>query len=595
LHTPPFRPLRRSLDEVLSTPFRIKMYESPYLKLVSSDQYAQALKSHPDASLSDELEICRRLHARVLLTGEVVPAGQNFEVRVNAYDCVQTTRVAAATVRASSPDNLLTALQAACNKMRLRLGESRATLNRFDVSLVKATTSSLAALRAYRLGEQQHLSGNDAESKTYFKLAIDLDPKFALAYLQLGRAYSNTGESSLSRSYYQHAFDLRERTTDRERLYITTSYYSYATGERERAIEAYQLWSMLYPQDVIPPNNLAGEYLAIGQPHEALRSARRALELDPSLPQPHAVVAEALLATGDSSTLQAMCDDSVRQATIGGAAYHLTCYNAAFVRHDDYAMQREMTWARGKSLECVFINATAEIALYHGRLDESHRLFDAARQSALANNLPEFAARMGLNEAAMEAELGLLTAARHDVLDALAIGPDGSAEEATAALVWALLGDLERANEAMRKANTQSPLDTLLNHAAIPEVQAVIDLKRNQPEEALRQLEQVRPYDLCQSMDLTPGYYRGVAYLQSGQPERAAAEFRNVLSHRATASHSLYVLLSQLQLAKILSQSEDPGAAVVLTRELEENWQEADLGFAPRRDLRTLTTRPRRN
>jgi len=147
----------------------------------------------------------------------------------------------------------------------------------------------------------------------------------------------------------------------------------------------------------------------------------------------------------------------------------------------------------------------------------------------------------------------------------------------------------------MRKANTQSPLDTLLNHAAIPEVQAVIDLKRNQPEEALRQLEQVRPYVLCQSMDLTPGYYRGVAYLQSGQPERAAAEFRNVLSHRATASHSLYVLLSQLQLAKILSQSEDPGAAVVLTRELEENWQEADLGFAPRRDLRTLTTKPRRN
>jgi len=203
-----------------------------------------------------------------------------------------------------------------------------------------------------------------------------------------------------------------------------------------------------------------------------------------------------------------MCDDPVRQATIGDAGYHLTCYNAAFVRHDDYAMQREMTWARGKSRNAVFIDATAEIALYHGRLDESHRLFGAARQSALANNLPRFAARMGLNEAAMEAELGLLTAARHDALDALAIGPDDAAEDATAALVWALLGDLERANEAIKKANKQSPLDTLLNHAAIPEVQAVIDLKRNQPEEALRQLEQVRPMTCANRWTSRQVFYR---------------------------------------------------------------------------------------
>ena len=580
----------RSLDEVLAAPFRVKMTESPYLRFVSNEQFARALLKSAGTSLNDELEACRRLHARVLLTGEVAHSDRGFDMQVDAYDCAQSKRIATATAKANSQDDLLTALGDSCEKMRLSLGESRETLHRFNVPLVRATTSSLAALRAYRLGEQMHVSGNDTESKTYYKLAIDLDPQFALAYLQLGHAYSNTGEPSLSRSYYQRAFDLRERTTELERLYITTSYYSYATGERQRAIEAYQLWSTLYTQDVIPPNNLAVQYMTIARPRDAIASARRAIELDPSLPQPYTVLAGALLMIGDSSALKALCDDPVREASVA-AGYHLFCFEAAFDRRDTVAMQREMEWARGKSQECVLINAAARVALYRGRLNESHRLFAAARQSALVNNLPEYAAGIALDEAGMEATLGLATPAKQNALEAFAIGPRGPQEEASVALVWALLGELDRANEAAKQANAQSPLDTLLNHAAIPEVRAVIDMKRNKPEDALRELEQVRPYDLCREMDLMPGYYRGLAYLQFGQLKRAAAEFQSVLSSRAASPLSVYSLLSQLQLAKILSQAEGRDAALALTHELAEIWQGADTGFPPLRDLRALTAK----
>ena len=580
----------RSLDEVLSPPFRVKIDESPYLRLVSNEQFARALLKSTDDSLSGELEACRGLHARILLNGQVTRADAGFDLEVHAYDCAQTKRIATVTARADSQGDLLPALGRACEKMRLRLGESRTTLDRFDVPLVQATTSSLAALRAYRLGEQRHLSGNDTESKTYYKLAIDLDPQFALAYLQLGHAYSNTGEPSLSRSYYQRAFDLRERTTELERLYITTSYYSYATGERQRAIEAYQLWSTLYTQDVIPPNNLAVQYMTIARPRDAIANARRAIELDPSLPQPYTVLAGALLMIGDSSAVKALCDDPVREASVA-AGYHLFCFEAAFDRRDTVAMQREMEWARGKSQECVLINAAARVALYRGRINESHRLFAAARQSALVNNLPEYAAGIALDEAGMEATLGLATPAKQNALEAFAIGPRGPQEEASVALVWALLGELDRANEAAKEANAQSPLDTLLNHAAIPEVRAVIDMKRNKPEDAVRELEQVRPYDLCREVDLMPGYYRGLAYLQFGQLKRAAAEFQTVLSSRAASPLSVYSLLSQLQLAKILSQAEDRDAALALTHELAETWQGADTGFPPLRELRALTAK----
>jgi eukaryotic-like serine/threonine-protein kinase len=581
----------RSLDEVLSPPFRIKMDESPYLRLVSNEQFARALpKSSPDDGLSGELEACRELHARVLLNGQVTRADAGFDLEVHAYDCAQTKRIATVTARADSQDELLPALGRACEKMRLRLGESRATLDRFDVPLVQATTSSLAALRAYRLGEQRHLSGNDTESKTYYKLAIDLDPQFALAYLQVGRAYSNTGEPSASRGYYQHAFDLRERTTERERLYITTSYYSYATGERQRAIEAYQLWSTLYPQDVIPANNLAGQYLAMGRSREALASARRAIQIDPSLPQPYSTLATALLKSGETAALKALCDDPARRET-AVVAYHLTCYEAAFERGDTASMEREMAWARGKSQESALINTAAEIAFYQGRLSESRRLFGLARQSALANNLPEFATDMALDEAAMEAALGLTTTARQDALDAVALGAHGPEEEISVAFIWALLGNPERANEAVRTANTESPLDTLINLAQAPEVRAVISLGRNKPEDAVRELEPVRPYDLCVALNLAPGYYRGLAYLRSGLPKRAVAEFQAVLSQRGAAPHSLYIPLSELQLLKILSQAGENDVALALTKELEEIWKAADSGFPPLRELLTVTTK----
>lgn len=574
----------RSLDEVLSPPFRVKMDESPYLRLVSNEQFAHALVKSADDSLSGELEACREVHARVLLNGQVTRADAGFDLQVYAYDCARTKRIATVTARADSQDDLLPALGRACEKMRLRLGESRTTLDRFDVPLVQATTSSLAALRAYRLGEQKHLSGNDTESKTYYQLAIDLDPQFALAYLQMGRAYSNTGEPSLSRGYYQHAFDLRERTTERERLYITTSYYSYATGERQRAIEAYQLWSTLYPQDVIPANNLAGQYLALGRSREALASARSAIQIDPSLPQPYAVLATALLKRSDTSALKALCDDPDHRDTVM-PAYHLACYEAAFERGDTPSMEREMTWARGKSQESALINAAAGIAFYQGRHNESRRLFALARQSALANSLPEFATQTALDQAALEAASGLTLTARQDVLEAVAIGVHGPEEEISVAFIWALLGNPDRANEAVRTANTESPLDTLLNLAQAPEIRAILHLGRNNPEEAVRELEQVRPYDLCGELNLAPGYYRGLAYLRSGLPKRAIAEFQAVLSQRGAAPHSLYIPLSELQLVKILPQAGENDVTFALTKELEEIWKEADSGFPPLREL----------
>ncbi len=584
----------RAIDETLSLPFHVKMGESPYLKLASGEQFEHALKSRPNPpggppSLNDQLAACRQLHGRVLLNGEATQSGSGFVLHVNAYSCDQSNRIATVSEKAGSQGELLMALNEACNTMRLRLGESRETLNRFNVPLIQATTSSLAALRAYRMGEQRHIDGSDVDAQTYYKLAIDLDPQFALAYLQLGLTYTNVAESAQGYGYYRRAFDLRERTTDRERLYITTSYYDYATGERDRAIKAYQLWSALYPNDVIPANNLAVDYLMIGQPREAVQNARRATELNPSLSVPFAVLAQSLLKSGDYPALKSLCDDPAHRNMVS-IGYHLSCYEGAFLQGDTAAMQREMTWSRGKSQEGVLINATAETALYQGRLNEARRLFAAALQSALANNLRGYATQLELNEAAMESDLGLTELARKNMQQAYTLGQHGPEEEISMALDLALLGEFDRASEEARKAQSLAPVDTLLNDAEIPEVRAVMALRHNKPQDALRELDRMRPYDLYGVMDLAPMYYRGMAYQKLGQMKSAEEEFQTLLNHRAIAPHSLYSLLAELQLGKLLLEAGNRDAAAPLLRNLEQSWQRADSDFPPLHDLRQLTT-----
>ena len=70
--------------------------------------------------------------------------------------------------------------------LRRSLGESRASLQRFDVPVEQATTSSLEALKAYQLGLELRAHSKNLEARPAFKTAIALDPSFAIAYAQLG-------------------------------------------------------------------------------------------------------------------------------------------------------------------------------------------------------------------------------------------------------------------------------------------------------------------------------------------------------------------------------------------------------------------------
>src|SRR5213078_5329306 len=148
----------------------------------------------------------------------------------------------------------------AATRLRSELGESLATVQRFDVPLAEATTSSLEALKAYSLGQKAASERGAAESLPYDQRAIELDPNFAMAYGAVGVHYYNLGEPARAGEYLAKAFQLREHASEREKLAITADYYSSVTGELDKAAQTYEEEIASYPRDYRAYLNLGNVY-----------------------------------------------------------------------------------------------------------------------------------------------------------------------------------------------------------------------------------------------------------------------------------------------------------------------------------------------
>ena len=572
-------------EGTLSSAVQLKLQESPYLSLIPDRSFRSLVKDPDSAPLQDELHACLSLDGQLLLKGKVLALARGYQVQLMAWRCSDGHLLTTQEAEADSQAAILSALDLATEHMRRRLGESDSSLQKFNVPLMQATTGSLAALKAFTQGEKKRQQQMDLESIPDYKLAVDLDPQFALAYARLGTIYSNAAEPSLGRQYYQKAFDLRDRTTDRERLYIAAHYYDVATGEIERSIGTYELWRTVYPRDIVPANNLATTYLKIGQPQKAVLLARAAIQLNPAFELPYATLAQAYLASGNYADTQALCNDPIRSRT-NAVQFHQACFTLASVQNDQAGMQRQLDWAHGTPLDSALLDFAARDAMYRGKVSEARRLFSEARQSAFNNNLVEPAAEIYLDQAILEADIGFVEEPRKSATAALALAPNSAFIQSFVALVLARSGDIADAQSDAGKASAQSPLDTILNTTVLASVRSSVQLQKGDSAAAIQSLESARPYDANFFMGLSPAYYRGLAYLQDHQWHEAFKEFQGVVNRRAINADSLYVALSRLELGRALQLSGDRGNAARSYGETETIWRDADPNFPPLQKLR---------
>src|SRR5580658_10409729 len=209
-------------DDTLKTALSVSLGQSPFLNVLSDNKVAATLKLMtrlPDTRLTPNVarELCQRTDSKAYLAGSIASLGSQYVLGLKAVNCQSGDPLAEEQVTAASKEKVLDALGEAASKLRGELGESLATVQKFDVPLSEATTSSLEALKAYSLGGKALNEKGTVAALPYDQHAIELDPNFAMGYMGVGSDYFGLEEPGRASEYLTKAFQLREHASEREK------------------------------------------------------------------------------------------------------------------------------------------------------------------------------------------------------------------------------------------------------------------------------------------------------------------------------------------------------------------------------------------
>ena len=415
-------------------------------------------------------ELCLRTGSKAILPVRSPTLAVSIVIGLDAVACSTGDTLAKEQAEAASKEGVLKALSTAATSLRAKLGESLASVQKFDVP-VEATTPSLEALKAYSMGITTGRTKGDAEAIPFMKRAIELDPNFAMAYAGLAVEYANLGQASLAAENARKAYDLRDRVSERERYRISAFYFQNVTGEVEKATEAYELWAKSYPRDMVPHANLGVHLCALGQYDKAIAETEAALRLEPT------IVGYGNLA-GDYINVNRLKDarqtiQEAQQKNFDGFVIRADLYALAFLSGDTAEMERQVAWAAGRpGEEDQMLNIHADTQAYYGRLEKARDLARRASDSAVRSDAKETGAQWLAFQALREAEAGqrqLLPGKA--VARALALAP-GRDVKVLSALALARSGETAQSKTILEALQKSEPTNTYLKVYWFPVIEA---------------------------------------------------------------------------------------------------------------------------
>jgi eukaryotic-like serine/threonine-protein kinase len=591
-------------DDTLKTALDVSLNQSPFLNVLSDNKVAATLKlmTKPGDRLTPEVtrELCQRAGSKAYLAGSIASLGSEYVLGLKAVNCQSGDPLAEEQVTAPSKEKVLDTLGGAASKLRTELGESLATVQKFDVPLEQATTVSLDALKAYSLGRSQK---GPAAALPYDQHAIELDRSFATAYRAMAIDYVSLGEQSRGAEYLTKSFELRGHASEREKLEITASYYGLVTGELDKAAQTFQQEIESYPRESEVANNLSILFAAQGQYEKAAEIERQGIRLVPD-----SVIWYDNLAI---YTLALQRFDEARQIIHEAQArkmddfgLHNALYALAFLGSDSAAMAEQQKWyASRPEGENVGLALASDTEAYGGRLGKARKLTKRAVDSAIRADSKETGAIWQAIAAQREAAYGNPAEARQSAAEALKLAPTSQGVEVEAALAFSMAGDTARAESLAHDLGKRFPLDTQVQSLWLPAVQGQLALDRKNPAAALTTLLAASAIEMGLIQFDNNGsclyhvYVRGEAYLAAGQGGSAAAEFQKIIDHSGIVGNCWTGALAHLGVARAnalqsrTSQGADADAARVRSlaayRDFLTFWKDADPGIPILKEAKT--------
>jgi len=575
-------------DGTLRQGLSVQLEQSPFLSIVSDQQILQTLglMGQPaDAKLTPAIarELCQRNGSAAVLEGSIAQIGTQYDVILKAVNCSNGESLASTEAQASDKNHVLDALGKTASEIRSKLGESLSTVQKFDTPLQQATTPSLEALKAFSSGFQVHITVGDAAAIPFYKQAIELDPNFALAYAWLGLSFNGMGELSMDVECTRKAYELRDRTSEPEKYFITARFHKVVTGNMEKAEESLQLWIQAYPRAALPHIYLAGAiYPDTAQYEKAVEQGREALRLNPNFAPAYYVPMLDYISLNRLAEAKAMYEQALERK-LKSSYFDLALYQIAFLQNDSAGMAQQVSSsARTPGLEATLFANEADTAAYSGRLSTAREFSRQAVDSAERARDKEAAATYSALSSLREALFGNADEARRRATLAMK-HPASHDLQYASALARAYAGDDEQAQKLTDDLGQRFPEATIVQFNYLPTLRAKLAVGKGNASEALETLRAALPYDLGRTTyssygwtSLYPVYVRGEAYLAANQGTEAAAEFLKILDHRGIVLNSPIGALAHLQIGRAYATQGDIAKAKAAYQDFLSLWKNAD-------------------
>jgi serine/threonine protein kinase/tetratricopeptide (TPR) repeat protein len=564
-------------DRTLKQALAVQLGQSPFLNIFGDQRARDALRflgRSPDEPVTRDLarEICQRQGLKMFLSGSISGVGSHYVMTLEAVNAQTGDTLVREQVEAESKELVIKRLGEVATKLRKELGESLASIQKFDAPIEQATTSSLEAFNAYSIGLDHHLKGSYFDAIPFYKRAIELDNSFAIAYARLASVYANTGQRDFATDAAEKAFALRDRVSEREKFYITAYNYTLVTKEREKYTETLELWKRTYPNDPIPRIQLSNVYDGDGLLDKAIAEAHEAIRLNPNAAAPRDNLAVALIEMGKFDEAREVYRQALEQK-LDSTFIRSGLYSIAFIKGDAAAMKQQIDWATGRPDEYVAQAWQAEAAAFLGQLRKERELNQRAVDLALGRKQNDAAAQLLAGQTQIESLFGNCDRVKDLATKAFSISRE-SATTQSASMAFALCGDAEQAQSLMDEISKRFPNYTLVNVVYWPLNRALIAMHKRDFAGAIQSLEPAYRYELVGGF--WPQYFRGRAYLNLHKGTEAAAEFQKIIDHRGWSPRSTMYPYAYVGLAQAAVMNGDAAKARKAYEDFFAIWKDAD-------------------